>query len=322
MIAGGIPVRRRPVAAHPVISTQHLGPSLLERFSRLHALNRLQQSLPGRLQPCQITVSYLEAVSGWLGTVEMPSRDSLSKGELVALTGATSETLTVWMRHDIIVPEQRAGGKGNHAKYPYYEANIAAIMLHLRELGCGTDAMKGITAIYRDAIAWGARNNLTFEDVVVLQRLISGMKELEQEAGDGEVSRDALDRMIERLKLGVNGYFKLTDRILDFAYDGLDSEEYFRHSQAFLEVTLQPLNWTRPYPTYFWRSAEGWKRGDGKLGQLLATFDGVFASIVLDVVSILYRVWVKPGTQADDIYDIWEGRRKLGDSNRREDRAS
>ncbi len=234
----------------------------------------------------------------------------LSSGELLALTGVSQDVLTFWLRHKLIQAAPKRVGRGAGMRFAFYEANIAAIMLQLRNLGSNIDAMKGIAGIYREAIQWGEEARLSVDEAMALIRLISGpaTNQAENFQRFGNVDWDRFNSEVEVLREGVQGHFKLTDRVIEYFKSDMDYEQYRRHAIGYAQIMSRPAGYAKPTPTYFWRHNDVWRRGDGEVGQLRASLlDEAFATIALDVVGILSRVWAPPEEAASASAAAGEG---------------
>jgi DNA-binding transcriptional MerR regulator len=221
----------------------------------------------------------------------------LSSGELLALTGVSQDVLTFWLRHKLIQAAPKRVGRGAGMRFAFYEANIAAIMLQLRNLGSNIDAMKGIAGIYREAIDWGQKARLNVDEAMALISLMNGpaANQAEHLKRFGNIDWERFEREVEVLRDGVKGHFKLTDRVIDYFKSDLDYEQYRRHAIGYAQIMSRPAGYAKPTPTYFWRNNDVWRRGDGEVGQLRASLlDEAFATIALDVVGILSSIWSPP----------------------------
>ncbi|WP_394648906.1 hypothetical protein [uncultured Sphingomonas sp.] len=208
----------------------------------------------------------------------------------------TADVMTFWFRHGLVQPIGERTGRGKHLQFAYTEANIAAIMLQLRDFGANIDAMKSIAAIYRSAIRWAEENNLSWMQAAALSTYVNML------VAHGGVTlpsasisdfRD-LRRAIEDFESSDLGKL-LTDDLKEIAqrekFSGI-----WGNCETFVEIAIQPLRLEETPTTHFYRTPNGWKRHLAKAGQFYARKDGVYASIALDVLAILHRVWAEPKT--------------------------
>ncbi|MEG3163135.1 hypothetical protein U1701_00855 [Sphingomonas sp. PB2P19] len=62
--------------------------------------------------------------------------------------------MTVWVRGGVLRPIEAPTRTGFKLRFPWYEANIAAIMNQLRIFGVKIEGMLSIGCVYREAIAY------------------------------------------------------------------------------------------------------------------------------------------------------------------------
>lgn len=225
----------------------------------------------------------------------MSSDPPLSRYDLVELTGVPHDVLTFWLRHNLLEPIGGRAGRGKGLKFEYYEANIAAIMMELRNFGANIDAMKGIAGLYREAIAWAKRHDLDFDELMAIHILINGpvQKQTDLKVKTGTFDVDDYKRDLDAIRDGVEGRFKITDKVENFVYNKLSVDAYSRYAVAAAQILSRPSGQMEPVATYFWRTAVGWRRGDNATGQLRASSEGAFATIALDVLNLLAQVWTR-----------------------------
>lgn len=231
------------------------------------------------------------------------STNDLQRSDLIALTGMTEDIMTFWLRKDLVEPiGGKTGIKGKKLLFPYYEANLIAVLLQLRLFGANIDALKGVASIYRAAISWGAAHNLTNREGLCVAQTI------EKVAGLGKDHVDTVDAILDRLQDKHPEFIaELNEASIDFAGKILPIISTMSHSQyvneciAFNEITAQPMNDQAPHATFFWPTPSGWKRGFGDQGLLRAKIEGSFATLAIDIFGILYSVWNKPTTSSPDL---------------------
>lgn len=243
--------------------------------------------------------------------------NSFARSELVAQVGMTDNNLTLWIRHGLIRPHGERSGRGNALRYPFYEANIAAILLHLHRFNASIDTMKGIAGIYRDALAWGLSFGCSpdqmhiflvmlhepifqhacqrertgqFDEIAFSRAIRTHIINTELEAGVDQSSPEEAQAAIA----AVAKDDRLVGRpLIDFA-KRVDVDEWERHASAFADLLSQPRAPSLPCPVFFWKTESGWRRGESIEGQLIASNrDGAFVTIAVDMLGVFYRLWSK-----------------------------
>lgn len=258
----------------------------------------------------------------------MANHEPLSSTDIMSRVGIERNVMTFWTRGGVLQPIE---AQERNFRFPWYEANIAAIMNQLRVLGVRIDGMLSICRIYREAIAFFDELGLSRDEVYGLWSLfiITGnhvhriMKIAEYQAMvdtpgfDAErfptivaaAQRPTEEEEEEELKAAMleagnekHGAKRLTARIVDL-YETITKEDFYKHLDAYLTVTEQPTRDDVNYDghleelTYYWRVGQGdeyrfaWGAGAG--GK--ASKDGARAMIAVDVTAVLSEVWNRPG---------------------------
>lgn len=230
----------------------------------------------------------------------MPSKAPLGRAELLALTGLPNQTMTFWLREDLVEPIGKRSGKGVHLKFSYYEANIVAVLYSLKLSGANIDALRGVAGIYRKAIAWAQDRDLSFDEALALSLVVSKVTTANPLSANFDssklFSREEFFLYESKIRAGSN----LVDRLREVVdFENIESNYQIF---TFVEIAIQPLRYKAAYPTYFWPTAQGWKRGNGQAGQNEASRDGAFTSIAVDVFGLLYRVWNRQAS--DEVHSL------------------
>ncbi|OWK31310.1 hypothetical protein [Sphingomonas dokdonensis] len=229
----------------------------------------------------------------------------------------TDNNLTVWIRHGLIRPHGERSGRGNARRYPFYEANIAAILLHLHRFNASIETMKGIAGIYRDALAWGLSFGYSpdqmhiflvmlhepifqyalkrertgeFDEIAFSRAIRTHIINSEIEAGIDQSSPEEAQAAIAAAG---NDERLVGKPLIDFAKSvGVDDWE--QHASAFADLLSQPRAQSLPCPVFFWKTESGWRRGESIEGQLIASNrDGAFVTIAVDMLGVFFRLWNK-----------------------------
>lgn len=235
----------------------------------------------------------------------MSSAETLSRNDIVALTGVTHDVLTFWLRHELALPIGGRAGKGKHLRFPMHEANILALAAALRTCGANIEALKGIASIYRAAIAWAARVEVDHGDAIALAIMLG---ETMRRARAENLVPDDIHYSWETL-INSNDHKVIVDssmysessvaRLKRVTGDFKDPN-FYENLLAFVEIAGKPIEEGTAFPTFFWQGPAGWRRGMGPQGQDLASRDGAYATFAVDVLGLLARVW-KPAEQAPDL---------------------
>lgn len=228
-----------------------------------------------------------------MGTVQ-----TITRAELLERTGVDDLVLTFWLRQELICPNPRTR-PGEHRRFPFHEANLAAILLQLHSFGANVSALKGVSDIYRDALNWGKALDLSHRDAVAITSVANMIMESPDRLKQIEDDRPALwgdmEALQKQLDETFSGKLQLTLRHLQIAADLCANPlDHVNLAIPFMEITMQPVAKPVSYSTLFWPRDGAWKRGTGGGGQQRASDDGVFATMAIDVVSILYHVWNRP----------------------------
>ncbi|MBB5727917.1 hypothetical protein FHS99_000373 [Sphingomonas prati] len=230
---------------------------------------------------------------------------------------------TFWTRGGVLQPVEGGRGTGNRNKFPWYEANIAAIMNQLRILGVKIEGMLSIARVYRDSIAYFEGLGVDRDQVNALWQLfiIQGhivakrtewhrvrdfvnapdlnperFLHLVEAAADYSIE-DVWAEEIEAAPDEKHGAQRVTLELWDL-WSTLTREEFYRHLDPYLTVTEQPKpgepgveNSNLEEMTYFWRVGEGDEYRFSWGSSTKAGEDGATAMIAVDVTAVLYKVW-------------------------------
>ncbi len=213
----------------------------------------------------------------------MPTQEPLSRSGITSLTGVPRDVLTFWVRQGVVRPIDAPAGTGRHLRFQWYEANIAAVMLQFRRLGFNVESLHSIGQLYRDAIAWADELEVSRDDVRAINEYMFYKEMPDDPGGEPYDVEAAIQRLREHPRLPI------TDRLIAIA-DNMDVDRFVEYRWLFLSITDQPDRLFDPGDTtLFWPSQDGWRVSLGSA--LAAQADGLFATISLDVNSVLYYVW-------------------------------
>ena len=267
----------------------------------------------------------------------MPNHEPILRGDIMAKAEIPRDVMTFWVRGGVLRPIAAPTGTGFKLRFPWYEANVAAIMNQLRILGVNIEGMLSIGRVYRQAIAYFDGFGLNRDQVYGLWSLFiiednfvaSEMKraELRDLVNSPGFDRDQHPRIVEasvalseseqqeEFKAAmlasageIHGARRLTYEIIEIR-ERMEREDFFRHLDAYLTVTEQPeaddpagYGANLEEMTYFWRTGEGeeYRFAWGAEASDEATGDGAKSMIAVDVTAVLYEVWnrSKDGTSA------------------------
>lgn len=242
--------------------------------------------------------------------------NSFARSELVAQVGMTDNNLTLWIRHGLIRPHGERSGRGNALRYPFYEANIAALLLHLHRFDASIETMKGIAGIYRAALSWGLSFGLTPDIMVIITSLLHEpiWAHAKIKKDTGKFDPKAFSQAVHKheAKFGLSSHRptsrkaartakaqatkddRLVSPVLIEFVERVDFDEWKLHASAFYDLLLQPRALTLPCPVFFWKTADGWRRGESTEGQLVASErDGAYVTIAIDTLGVFYHLWNK-----------------------------
>jgi hypothetical protein len=258
----------------------------------------------------------------------MPNQEPILRGDIMAKAEIPRDVMTFWVRGGVLRPIAAPTGTGFKLRFPWYEANIAAIMNQLRILGVKIEGMLSIGRVYREAIAYfdgfglnrdqvfGLRSLFIIEDNLIANDLKRA--ELRDIVNSPGFDRDKHPRIVEasialseaeqkeELKGAmlasageIHGEKRLTREIVEIR-ERVKREDFYRHVDAYLTVTEQPkvddpagYGANLEEMTYFWRTGEDeeYRFAWGAEASGGATGDGAKSMIAVDVTAVLYEVW-------------------------------
>ncbi len=258
----------------------------------------------------------------------MPTQEPILRGDIMAKAEIPRDVMTFWVRGGVLRPIEAPTGTGFKLRFPWYEANIAAIMNQLRILGVKIEGMLSIGCVYREAIAYFDGFGLNRDQVyglwslfitegnfvarqlkrAELRRLINSPgfdreKSLRIVEAAVELSEEEQEEEFKEAMLAaaaeIHGARRLTREIAEIR-ENIEREDFYRHLHAYLTVTEQPnaddpggYSANLQEMTYFWRTGEGneYRFAWGAEASGEATKDGAKAMIAVDVTAVLYEVW-------------------------------
>ena len=225
----------------------------------------------------------------------MDSFAPVATGDLLARTGMPVDVMTFWLRKGLLRAIDATRVAGQHRRFMFYEVNLAAVLLQVREFRTNIDGLFSVAAIYHEAIDWGAELGVSRDDVfamwtVFTQRAFRDRGDYADEA-EYQASLDPFRH--ER-----HGAKRVTPRIEALATQ-TGKLTFRQHLNAFLSIMDQPPprngeNPLHPDVSYFWRAGDRWRLEVGENGPLTARRDGAMATIAIDVPEVIYRVWNRP----------------------------
>lgn len=258
----------------------------------------------------------------------MASREPLSRGDIMSRVGIERDVMTFWIRGGVLQPMAGPTGPGKHLRFAWYEANIAAIMNQLRILGVKIEGMLSIGRVYREAIAYFEKLDVTHSEILALMIInqlaaISSSKYInscENTQTLGDNLGDLPDMLDDRAVSEFMG--KLRKRVVLDQIIGLDlqdlspkimniyltvsHEELIRYITPYINVTNQPEkihHEGRSFKemTYFWRLGEGndYRFAMGFEAAKLAHQDGAISLIAVDVIAAVHKVWNSSASKVD-----------------------
>lgn len=255
----------------------------------------------------------------------MPNHEPLSRSGIRGRTGVPNDVLTYWIRYDLVRPIVAPSGVGRHLSFRWYEANIAAVMNHLRVLGVKIEGMLSIARVYRDAIAYFDGLGVNRDEVQALRSLL-GLESIVandflRRARDRQLvnspgfDREKASKIVENaavtqeeddeywgkyfIDLGDerHGAQRLTQELVDVR-ERINADEFYKHLDAYDTITEQPKPNSPVYAntdemTFFWRVGEGdeYSFAWGEKAGAQARQDGAVAMIAVDVTAVLHKVW-------------------------------
>lgn len=258
----------------------------------------------------------------------MRTQEPILRGDIMAKAKIPRDVMTFWVRGGVLRPIEAPTGTGFKLRFPWYEANIAAIMNQLRILGVKIEGMLSIGRVYREAIAYFDGFGLNRDQAYGLWSLFiaegnfvarySKRAELRDRINSPgfdhdkqshiveaavELSEERLEEEFKEAMLAaaeeVHGARRLTREIADIR-ESMKREDFYRHLDAYLTVTEQPkaddpagYNANLEEMTYFWRTGEGdeYRFAWGAEASGEAIGDGAKSMIAVDVTAVLYEVW-------------------------------
>jgi hypothetical protein len=231
----------------------------------------------------------------------MPNREPLSRGGITSRTGVPNDVLTYWLRYNLVRPIAAPDGPGRHLRFHWYEANIAAVMNELRQLGVNIDGLLSIGEIYREAIEWAEGYGLDHDDMGALHTVFIIHSHYAHHQDADELAHDLESWSQER-----HGKSRVTERIKAI-HAKMTKDEFYRHLDPFQTITAQPKptdpgvnNANAEEMTFFWRINRGeqYRLAWGPSAGEQAREDGALAMIAVDVSAVLVPVWNRPGDEA------------------------
>lgn len=258
----------------------------------------------------------------------MATQEPILRGDIMSKADIPRDVMTFWVRGGVLRPIEAPTGTGFKLRFPWYEANIAAIMNQLRILGVKIEGMLSIGRVYREAIAYFDGFGLDRDQVYGLWSLFivesnfvarqskrAELRDLINSPGFDrdnhpniveatvELSEDELEEELKEAMLAaageVHGARRLTREIAEIR-EKMEREDFYRHLDAYLTVTEQPdaddpagYGANLEEMTYFWRTGEGeeYRFAWGAEASDEATGDGAKSMIAIDVTAVLYEVW-------------------------------
>jgi len=258
----------------------------------------------------------------------MPNQEPILRGDIMAKAEIPRDVMTFWVRGGVLRPIEAPTGTGFKLRFPWYEANIAAIMNQLRILGVKIEGMLSIGRVYREAIAYFDGFGLDRDQVYGLWSLfiIEGnfvandlkRAELRDLVNSPGFDRDKHPHIVEasialseaeqeeKLKAAmlasageIHGARRLTLELIEIR-ERMNRDDFYRHLDPYLTVTEQPeaddldeYTANLEEMTYFWRTGEGEEYcfAWGPQASDEATEDGAKSMIAVDVTAVLYEVW-------------------------------
>jgi len=258
----------------------------------------------------------------------MPNQEPILRGDIMAKARIPRDVMTFWVRGGVLRPIEAPTGTGFKLRFPWYEANIAAIMNQLRILGVNIEGMLSIGRVYREAIAYFDQFGLNRNQIHGLSSLFiiesnfianqlkrlelrdlvntpgfdrdkhPGTVEAAATLSEAEHEKEFKEALLPFTK-DVHGEQRITREILEIR-ETIKREDFYRHLDAYLTVTEQPkgddsagYSANLEEMTYFWRTGEGekYRFAWGTQASDEATGDGAKSMIAVDVTAVLYEVW-------------------------------
>ena len=219
--------------------------------------------------------------------------EPLSRAQLVHLAAVPDVVMIFWDRRGLIVPYPRRTPTARRS-WPWYEANIAGLMMQLRQFGVPIDGLLSITAKFREAIAWADRYGIDRNDVFGLWSVFTSHAFHER----GEYDDDELAASLDLWSEEGHGAQRITPRLRQI-HASMPKAEFRQHLDAYLLITDQPARDApraqyHPDMTYFWLAGDQWHFARGEGAPRRARDDGAIASIAVDVATVIYDVWNRP----------------------------
>lgn len=220
----------------------------------------------------------------------MPSTEPLSRSGISSRAGLSADVMTFWDRRGLLRPLPRRTPTSRR-QWPWYDANIAALMMQLRQFGMPMEGMLSIAAQFREAIAWAESYGLDHDSMFGLWSVFTA----HEFHARGEWDDDQLEEDLNRWSNERHGSRRITPEIRAI-HAQMPKAEFRQKFEAFLLITEQPKPGDRraqyfPDMTYFWRVGEEWRFERGEGGPRQARDDGALSTIAVDVSTVIFDVW-------------------------------